>query len=312
MRIALPLSLAAILLATPALAATAPADAPQSRRTAQPAKPAQATRTAPGSARTAAHAVPATRGPSTTANGATGSRRTSATSHGPARAATARGHGYASGVESTHPGLGPTDGEEATPQLVRFPGTVPGDLPKVLQGGPTAGAPGGYCGQMLMPAVALREVSRGFSRGHVGIDLMAPHGSPIHAAAAGTVIYAGWYFAYGNIVDIRHADGVVTRYAHMSAFAPAISAGAPVAAGEEIGKVGATGRAHGAHVHFEVRVDGRAVDPRPYLALASCDGTSPRDEILEAYADERPARPARRQATRARQASHTQPQPARQ
>jgi murein DD-endopeptidase MepM/ murein hydrolase activator NlpD len=144
-----------------------------------------------------------------------------------------------------------------------------------------------FCGNMLMPAVHLREISRGFSQGHVGIDLMAPHGSPIHAAAAGTVLYAGWYYAYGNIVDIRHTDGVVTRYAHMSAFAPDLRSGTPVLAGDEIGKVGATGRAHGAHVHFEVRVDGRAIDPKPYLGLASCDGVSPRDEILEAYADER-------------------------
>jgi len=144
-----------------------------------------------------------------------------------------------------------------------------------------------FCGNMLMPAAHLRQISRGFSRGHVGIDLMAPHGSPIHAAAAGTVLYAGWYYAYGNIVDIRHTDGVVTRYAHMSAFAPGIRSGADVLAGDEIGKVGATGRAQGAHVHFEVRANGRAIDPKPYLGLASCDGVNPRDEILEAYADER-------------------------
>jgi len=158
-----------------------------------------------------------------------------------------------------------------------------------------------FCGHMTMPAAHLREISRGFSRGHSGIDLMAPHGSPIHAAIAGTVIYAGWYYAYGNIVDIRHADGVVTRYAHMSAFAPGIAPGEAVQAGEEIGKVGATGRAHGAHVHFEVRVGGRAIDPKPYLGLASCDGAGPRDEILEAYASERPAPAAtRRTAPRGR------------
>jgi murein DD-endopeptidase MepM/ murein hydrolase activator NlpD len=165
--------------------------------------------------------------------------------------------------ETTHPGLaGPGPGDSAAEAMA-------------------------LCANMLMPAVHLREISRGFSRGHVGIDLMAPHGSPIHAAAAGTVLYAGWYYAYGNIVDIRHSDGVVTRYAHMSAFGPGIRSGTAVLAGDAIGKVGATGRASGPHVHFEVRVDGRAIDPKPYLGLASCDGASPRDEILEAYADER-------------------------
>ncbi|MBN8925369.1 MAG: hypothetical protein BGO51_08720 [Rhodospirillales bacterium 69-11] len=136
------------------------------------------------------------------------------------------------------------------------------------------------CGAMRMPAAELREISRGFSRGHEGLDLMAAWGTPIRAADGGTVIYAGWYFAYGQIVDIRHADGVVTRYAHMSAFAPAIAPGEPVAAGQVIGRVGATGRAHGAHVHFEVRINGRAVDPKPFLALAPCV-ERPEEEALE-------------------------------
>ena len=130
-----------------------------------------------------------------------------------------------------------------------------------------------------MPPEQLREISRGFGHGHTGIDLMAPYGSPIRAAAGGTVIYAGWYFAYGNIVDIRHTDGLVTRYAHMSGFAPGIAPGTPVAEGAVIGLVGTTGRAHGAHVHFEVRVNGRAIDPKPYLALAACP--TPEREPLE-------------------------------
>jgi murein DD-endopeptidase MepM/ murein hydrolase activator NlpD len=69
---------------------------------------------------------------------------------------------------------------------------------------PAAAAPpdGGFCGRMLMPAVQLRVLSRGFSQYHSGVDLMAPYGSPIRAAAGGTVIYAGWYYAYGNIVDL--------------------------------------------------------------------------------------------------------------
>ena len=154
---------------------------------------------------------------------------------------------------------------------------------------PALGAPRGdsACDGMIMPPEHLNYVSRGFGHGHTGVDLMSPYGSPIRAAAGGTVIYAGWYFAYGNIVDIRHTDGLVTRYAHMSAFAPGIAPGAPVAAGAVIGQVGMTGRAHGPHVHFEVRIDGHAVDPKPYLALAPCPRQLP-DPVEEARApDER-------------------------
>lgn len=144
----------------------------------------------------------------------------------------------------------------------------------------------GFCGSMVMPPAELREISRGFSRYHSGIDLMAPMGSPIRAAAGGTVMYAGWYFAYGNIVDIQHADGVISRYAHMSAFAPGVHSGTPVAAGGIIGAVGATGRAHGTHVHFEVRINGRPVDPRPYLGLAGCGGPPLPEPLEVAHAPE--------------------------
>jgi hypothetical protein len=135
---------------------------------------------------------------------------------------------------------------------------------------------------MLVPAVQLHQISRGFSAHHSGVDLMAPYGSPIRAAAGGTVVYAGWYYAYGQIVDIQHADGVLTRYAHMSAFAPGIARGTPVSAGEIIGQIGTSGNAHGAHVHFEVRINGRAVDPKPYLGLATCPATPDFGPIEEA------------------------------
>ncbi len=115
---------------------------------------------------------------------------------------------------------------------------------------------------------------------------MAPYGSPIRAAAGGTVVYAGWYYAYGKIVDIQHADGIITRYAHMSAFAPGIAHGTPVSAGQIIGQIGTTGRAHGAHVHFEVRIDGHAVDPKPYLGLAACPVAPSHAPIEEARAPE--------------------------
>ena len=146
-----------------------------------------------------------------------------------------------------------------------------------------------FCGNMLMPPANLREISRGFSAHHSGVDLMAPYGSPIRAAAGGTVAYAGWYFAYGRIVDIQHGDGVLTRYAHMSAFAPGVAPGAPVSVGQIIGQVGESGRAHGAHVHFEVRVNGHAVDPEPYLGLAVCPSL-PASPPLESAAALDPSR----------------------
>jgi murein DD-endopeptidase MepM/ murein hydrolase activator NlpD len=152
---------------------------------------------------------------------------------------------------------------------------------------PATGAPKGepVCGGMAMPPEQLSYVSRGFGHGHTGVDLMAPYGSPIRAAAGGTVVFAGRYFAYGNIVDIRHADGLITRYAHMSGFAPGIAPGEPVAAGTVIGRVGMTGRANAPHVHFEVRIAGHAVDPRPYLAIAPCPQASP-EPLEEARAPE--------------------------
>jgi murein DD-endopeptidase MepM/ murein hydrolase activator NlpD len=126
------------------------------------------------------------------------------------------------------------------------------------------------CGSMLMPAAQLKQVSRGFSARHSGVDLTAPYGSPVRAAMAGQVVFAASYFGYGNMIDIRHADGTVTRYGHLSAFGSGIKPGRAVLAGEMIGRIGTSGHAHGAHLHFEVRVAGHAVDPKPFLALSNC------------------------------------------
>lgn len=142
----------------------------------------------------------------------------------------------------------------------------------------------------MIPSVSLKYISRGFGHGHQGVDMMAPMGSPIRAAAGGTVVYAGWYYAYGRIVDIQHSDNVITRYAHMQGFAPGLTVGTPVAAGQIIGQVGATGRAHGAHVHFELRMNGRAVDPKPYMALAKCPEDRATEPVLEAAAPEKQPR----------------------
>jgi murein DD-endopeptidase MepM/ murein hydrolase activator NlpD len=146
------------------------------------------------------------------------------------------------------------------------------------------------CGNMVMPAGALSSISRGFSSYHSGIDLAAPFGSTIEAAAAGTVIYAGWYAGYGNMLDIQHADGVLTRYAHMSAFAPNVGYGSAVKAGQVVGFVGQTGHATGNHIHFEVRLNGSAVDPAPWIGLGRCIVQPPRVPLEEAYAPGTPVR----------------------
>lgn len=142
----------------------------------------------------------------------------------------------------------------------------------------------GFCGNMVMPAGALGSISRGFTGYHSGIDLAAPLGSTIRAAAAGTVTYAGWYKGYGNMVDVLHADGLLTRYAHLSSYPPALGYGTPVKAGQIVGLVGQTGHATGNHIHFEVRVNGYAVDPAPYLGIGRCVVQPPRVPVEEAYA----------------------------
>jgi len=102
-----------------------------------------------------------------------------------------------------------------------------------------------------------------WGRLHAGIDIAAPGGTPIAAAAAGTVIYSGAMSGYGNLVVIQHAGEIATAYAHNSS--NAVSVGQPVAQGQTIASVGCTGRCYGDHVHFEVRVNGNPVDPLGYL-----------------------------------------------
>jgi murein DD-endopeptidase MepM/ murein hydrolase activator NlpD len=103
----------------------------------------------------------------------------------------------------------------------------------------------------------------GICRVHEGIDIAVPSGTPIHAAAAGTVIVAGWEEGYGNIIVIDHGHSLATAYAHQQGFA--VGAGAHVAQGQVIGYSDCTGRCFGPHLHFEVRVNGTAVDPMGYL-----------------------------------------------
>ena len=98
---------------------------------------------------------------------------------------------------------------------------------------------------------------------HSGLDVSAPKGTPIAAAQSGTVIMAGVQGGYGNCVIIDHGDGVSTLYGHMSKIN--VSKGQQVNRGDIVGLVGSTGTATGNHLHFEVRINGEATNPRPYL-----------------------------------------------
>jgi murein DD-endopeptidase MepM/ murein hydrolase activator NlpD len=98
---------------------------------------------------------------------------------------------------------------------------------------------------------------------HKGIDFAAPMGAPVRAAVGGTVKSAGWNGGYGNVVEIDHGNGTTTLYAHNSAMN--VQPGQRVQAGDVIAKIGSTGHSTGPHLHFEVKVNGEQVDPRPWL-----------------------------------------------
>ncbi len=102
-----------------------------------------------------------------------------------------------------------------------------------------------------------------WGRAHTGIDIAAPYGTSIVASDGGTVTYAGYKGSYGNLVIIDHGNGYQTYYGHCSSIL--VSVGTKVAKGQTIAKVGATGNATGNHCHFEIRVNGTAVNPLNYL-----------------------------------------------
>jgi murein DD-endopeptidase MepM/ murein hydrolase activator NlpD len=117
---------------------------------------------------------------------------------------------------------------------------------------------------------AAGKLSSGFGRRwgrmHRGIDIAGPVGTPIHAAAEGSVVFAGWSSGgFGNLVEIRHSDGTITRYAHNSRLL--VSLGQTVTQGQQIAAMGSTGRSTGSHLHFEIRPGGAsAIDPIAYLS----------------------------------------------
>ena len=106
----------------------------------------------------------------------------------------------------------------------------------------------------------------GCSTYHAGVDLAAGFNAPIYAAHAGTVTYAGWFGGYGNYISINHGDGSSTAYGHIVNGGILVHSGQQVAAGQQIARVGSTGNSTGPHLHFEVRINGSAINPVPFMA----------------------------------------------
>lgn len=155
-------------------------------------------------------------------------------------------------------GLESADAELYVDQPLFFPGgRKPGR-------DPLAGPPPPRPIPISLSWPAQGPITRGFRDWHRGIDIAAPANSPVTAAAAGRVTYAGWsQVGYGKVIFIDHGYGVTTVYAHLNSFA--VATGDTVQVGQIIGRVGSTGRSLGPHLHFEVRVDGRSRTPLAYL-----------------------------------------------
>ncbi|MDI1296309.1 MAG: peptidoglycan DD-metalloendopeptidase family protein [bacterium] len=108
-----------------------------------------------------------------------------------------------------------------------------------------------------------RDPFNGHAAFHAGIDFPGSFGQPILAAARGTISFVGQRQGYGNVIEVDHGNGLMTRYAHLSGFSARV--GQAVARGDAIARMGSTGRSTGTHLHFEVRVNGEAVNPRRFL-----------------------------------------------
>lgn len=140
--------------------------------------------------------------------------------------------------------------------------------------------PSGNPANVLMMSSGFGYRSDPFTGGgamHAGLDFRGPIGTPILAAAPGKILFVGRKAGYGNVVEVDHGQGIMTRYAHLSGFTARV--GAQVKAGEQIAKMGSTGRSTGSHLHFEVRLNGVAVNPRRFLEAKA--------DVLEVKADAR-------------------------
>ena len=126
---------------------------------------------------------------------------------------------------------------------------------------------------------------RGSAAMHPGIDLAGPYGTPIYATADGTVLRAGWNNGgYGNLIEVDHGRGIATRYGHLSQVL--VHAGDRITRGQLIARMGSTGRSTGSHLHYEVRIDGRPVNPIPFMkstdylvAMQKNAGTHSMDQV---------------------------------
>ncbi|HJT40025.1 MAG TPA: M23 family metallopeptidase [Sphingobium sp.] len=108
-----------------------------------------------------------------------------------------------------------------------------------------------------------RDPFNGHAAFHAGIDFPGSHGQPILAAAAGKISFVGQRSGYGNVIEVEHGNGLMTRYAHLSGFDAKV--GQRVARGDKIARMGSTGRSTGDHLHFEVRQNGNPINPRRFL-----------------------------------------------
>ncbi len=106
-----------------------------------------------------------------------------------------------------------------------------------------------------------------WGRLHAGVDLAGDYGSPIYTTADGVVTHAGWESGYGNLVEVKHDFGLITRYGHMSKVR--VEVGQRVSRGDRIGDMGSTGRSTGTHVHYEIRVNGNPVNPMTFIKAAN-------------------------------------------
>ena len=130
---------------------------------------------------------------------------------------------------------------------------------------PTAGYLSSGFGLRLSPFSQINEKGEGLLGYHSGLDICNAEGTPIQATADGEVVEAGWMDRYGNGVVLSHSDRVETLYGHMSRVR--VKVGQKVSRGDILGAMGRTGNATGVHLHYEVRLNGRAVNPQPYMRL---------------------------------------------
>jgi murein DD-endopeptidase MepM/ murein hydrolase activator NlpD len=124
----------------------------------------------------------------------------------------------------------------------------------------------------------------GYVKMHTGVDWATPYGTPIFASGNGVVEVAGWEGGYGKYVKLKHNNGYETAYGHMSAFAKGLEVGKRVRQGQVIGFVGSTGQSTGAHVHYEILVNGRFVDP---MRIKLPRGRSLEGQMMASFEKER-------------------------